>query len=95
MFRRSRSSFFSEGKRNRLRDYEQKRAGYGDSGVGEYWVIDRFGRMTTAFRSDGSRVEILADGIYRTPLLPGFELPFAQLWQSPNDGRRANRQPGR
>jgi len=71
--------FVSEGKRNRLRDYDEKRAEYVASGVTEYWIIDRFSRTMTAFRSDGSDVVVLSDGIYRTPLLPGFELPLARL----------------
>jgi len=43
------------------------------------WIIDRFDRTMTACRCDGPDVVIPHDGIYRTPLLPGFELPLARL----------------
>jgi Uma2 family endonuclease len=71
--------FVSEGKRSRLRDYDEKAAEYRDCGIGEYWIVDRFRRTMTAFRSDGTEVVIVARGIYRTPLLPGFELPLDRL----------------
>jgi len=71
--------FVSEGKRNRLRDYHEKRAEYLAAGVREYWIIDRFARTLTACRSDRPDVEIPHDGTYQTPLLPGFDLPLARL----------------
>jgi len=71
--------FVSEGKRNRRRDYIEKREEYLASGILEYWIIDRFGRTMTACRSDGPDVIVAHDGTYRTPLLPGFELPLARL----------------
>jgi hypothetical protein len=58
------------------------------AGVSEYGIIDRFSRTMTICRSDGPDIVIPADGIYRTPLLPGFEFPLARLlavadrWQS-------------
>jgi len=73
------AEFVSEGKRNRRRDYAEKRAEYLASGVQEYWIIDRFDRTMTACRCDGPDVVIPHDGTYRTPLLPGFELPLARL----------------
>ncbi|MBI3463506.1 MAG: Uma2 family endonuclease [Planctomycetes bacterium] len=49
-------------------------------GVREYWVIDRFQRIMTVYTSEtGEGQRVAADEIYRTPLLPGFELPLAQL----------------
>ena len=71
--------FVSEGKRNRLRDYQVKRAEYLALGIREYWIIDRFARTLTVCRSDGPDVVVPHDGTYRTPLLPGFELPLATL----------------
>jgi len=71
--------FVSEGKRNRHRDYAEKRAEYLAAGVGEYWIIDRFDQTMTACRRDGPDVVIPRDGTYRTPLLPGFELALARL----------------
>jgi Uma2 family endonuclease len=73
------AEFVSEGKRNRRRDYTEKRAEYLASGVSEYWIIDRFARTMTACRSDGPDIVVGEDGIYRTSLLPGFELPVARL----------------
>jgi len=83
--------FVSAGKRNRLRDYEAKRDEYKAAGVKEYWVIDRFRRMLTVYRADGTELKISANKTYRTPLLPGFALPLARLlaiadrWASPSD----------
>lgn len=77
--------FVSEGRRNRLRDYEEKREEYLAAGVAEYWVIDRFDETLTVFRrsrskAGGKRVFAASD-IYRTPLLPGFELPIGRLFK--------------
>ena len=71
--------FVSEGKRNRFRDYHEKRAEYLAMGIREYWIIDRFARTMTVCRSDGPDVVVPHDGAYQTPLLPGFELPLASL----------------
>jgi Uma2 family endonuclease len=71
--------FVSSGKRNRRRDYVEKRDEYRALGVPEYWLIDRFRRTMTVWRSDGSEEVVPHDGVYRTPLLPGFELPLARL----------------
>ncbi|MBW3598707.1 MAG: Uma2 family endonuclease [Planctomycetes bacterium] len=65
--------------RDRQRDYIDKRREYAEAGVREYWLIDRFRRTMTVFR--GLKEEtIIAEGeTYTTDLLPGFELPLAQL----------------
>jgi Uma2 family endonuclease len=84
--------FVSEGRRNRLRDYYEKRAEYLAAGIREYWIIDRFARTLTVCRSDGPDVVIPHDGTYQTPLLPGFELPLARLlavadrWRASKEG---------
>jgi Uma2 family endonuclease len=55
---------------------------YREAGVREYWIIDRFERKMTVFRQDSSgthEVLVPEDGVYRTPLLPGFELILAAL----------------
>lgn len=81
--------FVSAGRANRRRDYETKRAGYAAIGAKEYWIIDRFQRTMTVvtFAQSGtggqpSVVERIVSEAetYRTPLLPGFELPLAQLF---------------
>jgi Uma2 family endonuclease len=76
--------FVSEGKRNRYRDYVEKRNDYLTSGVREYWIIDRFARTMTACHCDRPDVTVASGEIYRTPLLPGFELPVARLFEVAN-----------
>ena len=74
--------FVSEGRRSWMRDYIEKRDEYLALGVVEYWVIDRFAREMTAFsKNDGQIMETVVkqDGVYQTPLLPGFELNLAKL----------------
>lgn len=71
--------FVSESSRDRRRDYEEKRSEYAAAGVQEYWVIDRFRRTMTVFRAGGATLVIKEDDVYRTPLMPGFELPLRRI----------------
>ena len=74
--------FVSKSTRDRVRDYEEKRREYLELGVLEYWVIDRFRRTLTVFRKPPLEpAEQVVDerATYRTPLLPGFDLPLARL----------------
>ena len=74
--------FVSPGRRSRQRDYELKRDEYRLAGVREYWIIDRFDRVLVvhAFTLETTATAVLhQEQIYTTPLLPGFELPLAQL----------------
>jgi Uma2 family endonuclease len=73
--------FVSSGKRNRERDYEAKRKEYRATRVKEYWIIDRFERTLTVFSSKaGKSPKVVRENqIYKTELLPGFELPLARL----------------
>jgi Uma2 family endonuclease len=74
--------FVSWGKVNQDRDYIAKRAEYREIGVREYWVIDRFRRTLTvyAFAAESDQERIVPENqTYQSPLLPGFELPLAQL----------------
>jgi len=75
--------FVSSGKRSWRRDYITKRDEYLAAGVVEYWVIDRFDRKMTVYRSVEKKpplvIEIGEKDKYRTDLLPGFELPLAEL----------------
>ena len=76
------AEFVSPGKRNRKRDYEEKRDEYMAMRVGEYWVIDRFDRTMTVFTRSGEKIKarvIREHQTSKTPLLPGFELPLAEL----------------
>jgi Uma2 family endonuclease len=74
--------FVSSGKRNRRRDYEEKRQEYMAVGIGEYWIVDRFQRtMTVVVNAAGGTQErvVKENETYTTPLLPGFELPLSRL----------------
>jgi Uma2 family endonuclease len=77
------AEFVSAGKRDRQRDYEEKRDEYMELKVKEYWVIDRFRRTMTVFFIQGgkTRKRVLRENqTYTTDLLPGFELPLASLF---------------
>lgn len=69
----------SRRRRDRRRDYDEKRREYLALGVVEYWVIDRFERTMTVFRREAAPLVVREGETYRTDLLPGFELPLAQL----------------
>lgn len=71
--------FVSGRRRDRTRDYEEKRAEYLTSGVSEYWIIDRFQRRMTVCRRGQPNQTIAEYETYATDLLPGFELPLARL----------------
>ncbi len=79
------AEFVSKGKRDRHRDYEEKRREYLELGVQEYWVIDRFHRTLTVFKpgrpisEPRQRLVVPESETYVTPLLPGFELPLGRL----------------
>lgn len=85
--------FVSAGKRSWQRDYIEKRREYAAVGVQEYWIVDRFRRAMTVVRNTkmGEQEFIIGENdIYRTELLPGFELPIAGLlaeadiWEKPS-----------
>jgi Uma2 family endonuclease len=81
------AEFVWAGRRDRQRDYEEKRDEYMAMGVGEYWVFDRFERrMTVYFRKDSKvKKRVLRDHqTYKTELLPGFELPLLRLFALTN-----------
>jgi Uma2 family endonuclease len=64
------------------RDYIEKRHEYLTIGVREYWVIDRFQRVMTVYFDEAGKPgerHVAESEIYRSPLLPGFELPLARL----------------
>jgi Uma2 family endonuclease len=74
--------FPSAGKAASRRDHVEKRREYIDAGVREYWMIDRFRRVMMIYRQEGSgssESQIGEGEVYRTPMLPGFELPLARL----------------
>ena len=86
--------FVSRSRRDRQRDYVDKRQEYIAAGVAEYWIIDRFRRTLTVVRPgpEGPVDQVIAEmETFTTPLLPGFELPLARLlavadrWAEPDD----------
>ena len=77
--------FVSAGRRNRRRDYEEKRQEYGESGIREYWIFDRFRRTLTVVAYSGSQEAekvIPEENTYESPLLPGFVVPLDRILQS-------------
>ncbi len=70
--------FNSKRRRDRRRDYEEKRDEYLSLGIKEYWIIDRFRRMMTVFRGT-EEIVLKETENYSTALLPGFELPLGKL----------------
>ncbi|MEM1062291.1 MAG: Uma2 family endonuclease, partial [Planctomycetota bacterium] len=72
----------SKDKRDRHRDFVEKRREYLQAGVREYWIFDPFRRtltVCTTAEGDAGRKVVKATGTYRTALLPGFELSIAEL----------------
>jgi Uma2 family endonuclease len=76
------AEWVSESKRDWKRDYIEKAQEYREIGIVEYWIFDRFRRTLTVCRGTPESPEELLvreDEVYRTPLLPGFELPLGKL----------------
>jgi len=76
------AEWVSESKRDWLRDYVEKNQEYRELGIAEYWIFDRFRRTLTVYQGtpDAPEELVVHEGeTYRTPLLPGFELPLSPL----------------
>ncbi|MGC8641523.1 MAG: Uma2 family endonuclease [Isosphaeraceae bacterium] len=89
--------FVSQRRRDRVRDYEEKRREYALAGVQEYWIIDRFQRTMTVARQARPEPIVLIikeNEVYTTPLLPGFELPLARLLKLADDWARRAKKKG-
>src|SRR5439155_14969545 len=71
--------FVSAGRRSRQRDYVDKRRDYQDTGIAEYWIIDR--TLTVIYyRSAGAEEGVILENqTYESPLLPGCLLPLRCL----------------
>jgi Uma2 family endonuclease len=75
--------FVSRRKRDRELDYDTKRAEYEKIKVQEYWIIDRFQKIMTAHLLEAGKFRkkvLTSKQVYRTKLLPGFEVPLARLF---------------
>lgn len=74
--------FVSSSRRDRQRDYVEKKKEYMALGIAEYWIVDRFRRTLTVVRpvdSDYHETVIPEKGTYKPSLLPGFKLPLKKL----------------
>ena len=74
--------FVSPSKKDRLRDYVEKRADYQKIGVREYVIVDRFDKQVTVLTlgEAGYQERILSPAdTYRSPLLPGLEVRLAEV----------------
>lgn len=68
------------------RDYEDKRLRYEEAGVEEYWIIDPKERAATFLvrtPDSGFAEALLECTIFRSHVLPGFDLDVRWLWRSP------------
>jgi Uma2 family endonuclease len=76
------AEFVSKRKRDRDRDYETKRDEYRKIRVKKYWIIDRFKRTMTVYSWKAGKTTkriVQESQVYKTDLLPGFELPLKRL----------------
>ena len=75
----------SPGSANERRDRESKLGLYSRRDVTEYWIVDWRRHEVQIFRRDEhglTPVATLGDGdLLTSPLLPGFEIPVASLWE--------------
>ena len=78
---------------DRRRDLVRKRHLYAEAGVKEYWIFDPVNDTATLLELRGNeyveRSVLRADGVVTTPLLPGLEIPLADVFNNP---RRPGRQ---
>ncbi len=67
------------------RDYERKRQVYEEAGVVEYWIIDPEESTAVFLVRKGNRFEesFPREKLFRSDVLPGFELDVRWLWQRP------------
>jgi Uma2 family endonuclease len=73
----------SKSRKDRRRDYVEKRAEYHAIGVREYVIIDQFEKKVTVltYEPNGYTEEVLnALDVYETPLLPGLRVPISEVF---------------
>lgn len=75
----------SPGTANEERDRVTKRQHYGDWGVQEYWIVDRFARTVEVYRPVDGRLQLIATlgegDELASPLLPGFSTEVVMLFE--------------
>lgn len=75
----------SPGKVNAERDRETKLTLYDRRGVREYWIVDPAARAVEIYRRGQGALSLVAtalsDEALLSPLLPGFRLPVADLFE--------------
>lgn len=74
--------FVSAGRRNRQRDYVDKKQEDMEVKIPEYWIFDRFQRTLTVYHNDpdGPREQVIKEGeAYQSSRLPGFVVPLAEI----------------
>src|SRR5262249_26716676 len=75
----------SPGAANERRDREIKLRLYSRRGVREYWIVDAQQRQIAIYRRVGTALElaatVLESDVLSSPLLPGFGIPLAQIFE--------------
>ena len=71
---------------DRRRDLVRKRQLYAEAGVPEYWIFDPLNEATTLLELRGSeyveRAVLGPSNTLTTPLLPGLEIPLADIFRN-------------
>ena len=86
---------------DRNRDLVGKRQLYAEAGIPEYWIFDPVNDTVLHLQLQGSeyveRPALTAADTLTTPLLPGFKIPLADIFQHrrrpPRDAQTQGRQP--
>jgi Uma2 family endonuclease len=75
----------SPGATNERRDREAKLKLYSTQGVDEYWIVDWRTQTVAVYRRRDAQLQLVAtlhrDDTLTSPILPGFAVPVAQLFQ--------------
>jgi Uma2 family endonuclease len=84
--------FVSQRRRDRQRDYVDKRREYAEAGIREYWIFDRFQRTLTVihYGQKKQRVQVIPEhSVFESSILRGFSLPVGRILEAAD--RRAKR----
>ena len=77
---------------DRNRDLVRKRQLYADAGIPEYWIFDFLNESAMLLELRGSeyveRAELKPSDTLTTPLLPGLEIPLADIFHNPRHTQR-------